>query len=187
MTIKELVHKNRSYRRFDQTHVIKRDLLVSFVDLARMSPFGGNVQSLRFILTTTDTDKVFETLGWAKYLTDWDGPRDGERPTAYITILNDPALFPNALAEAGIAAQSILLGATSMGLGGCIFRNINKIKLAETLNISDKYEILMVLAVGKPTEQIKIVEIPENGDIKYWRDNNSVHHVPKRKLEDLII
>ena len=189
MTIKELVYANRSYRRFDGAHKIDMKTLESLVDLGRMSPFGGNVQSLRYILSVDDekNDTIFKSLRWAKYLDTWFGPDNNERPTAYIVMLNKPSLFVNALVEVGIAAQSILLGAVELGLGGCMFRNIDKDQLRSDLNIGDEYEILMSLAIGKPIETIQIDVLEEGGDFKYWRDENKVHHVPKRKLEDIII
>jgi len=164
------------------------DILEALADLGRMSPFGGNVQSLRYMLSCDEktNDAVFETLRWAKYFDNWS-PVIGERPTAHIVMLNKPELFPNAWTEAGIAAQSILLGAVEFGLGGCMFRNIDRKRLKQNLNISDEYEILMVLALGKPTEIIKIDVLEEGENYKYWRDEKLVHHVPKRKLEDVIL
>ena len=83
--------------------------------------------------------------------------------------------------------QSILLGAVENGLGGCIIANINRKKLAEALNLDEKYEIALVLALGYPKEEVVIETINEYGDIKYWRDENKVHHVPKRTLDKLIL
>jgi len=188
MTAKELVYANRSYRRFDEAHKIELDTLKELVDLGRMSPFGGNVQSLRYMLVCDDKTNtlVFETLGWAKHLEN-GAPVEGERPSAYIVMLNEIELFPNVLTEMGIAAQSILLGSVELGLGGCMFRNVNRTKLRERLNISEEYEILMVLAIGKPIETIQIDVLETGGDFKYWRDEKAVHHVPKRKLEDVIL
>jgi len=87
----------------------------------------------------------------------------------------------------GIAVQSILLGAVEKGLGGCIIANINKKRLAEELNLDEKYEITLVLALGYPKEKIVIETINESGDVRYWRDENETHHVPKRTLDELIL
>ena len=189
MSIKELVYANRSYRRFDESHKIELRVLEELVDLARMSPCGGNVQSLRYMLSTNEetNEAIFETLGWAKHLLDWHGPAEGERPTAYIVILNKHALLSDARIDAGIAAQSMLLGAVERELGGCMFMNVNRNQLKQNLNITDEYEISMVLAIGKPIEVISVDVLEEGDDYKYWRDENKVHHLPKRKLEDLIM
>jgi len=123
--IQELVRKNRSYRRFDQTHLIDTATLHALVDAGRLSPNGANLQTLRYAVSNGATNNlVFPTLGWAGYLKDWDGPAEGERPTGYIIMLCDSASAKNPLEDAGIAAQSIMLGAVEQGLGGCIFNNI---------------------------------------------------------------
>ena len=189
MNLKSIVYANRSYRRFDEAYKIDLATLTSLVDLARMSAFSGNVQSLRFMLAVDEPTNaaIFETLGWAKHFADWFGPGPGERPTGYIVILNRPADFADAWVDAGIAAQSILLGTVEAGLGGCMFRNVARTKLQKALNISGEYEILMVLAIGKPVEVVQVDTLEPDGDFRYWRDTDGVHHVPKRKLEDLII
>jgi nitroreductase len=87
----------------------------------------------------------------------------------------------------GIAAQTILLGARSMGLAGCMFASINIKQLKQVLNIGDHFEIKLVIALGKPVETVRIEEIDANGDIKYYRDDDQVHHVPKRRLKDILV
>ncbi len=80
----------------------------------------------------------------------------------------------------------IMLGATNEGLGGCIIASISRDELANDLKVPDRFEILLILAIGKPVEKIVIEELKE-GDVKYWRDEKGVHHVPKRNLKDIII
>ncbi|MCX6259121.1 MAG: nitroreductase family protein, partial [Bacteroidia bacterium] len=128
---------------------------------------------------------IFDTLSWAGYLKDWNGPSQGERPSAYIIITGDTRLTVNFSCDQGIVAQTILLAATEKGLGGCIIATIDRAKLSAFLNIPQYYEILLVIALGKPTEKVVIEEFSD--DVKYWRDENQVHHVPKRRLEDLIL
>jgi len=65
--------------------------------------------------------------------------------------------------------------------------NVNKKVLAPALNLSDNQEIAMVIALGKPKEEVILESVSSSSDIKYWRDANQTHHVPKRKLEDIII
>ena len=79
-----------------------------------------------------------------------------------------------------------MLGATEAGLGGCIIASIKREELCEELKIPDKYEILFILALGKPVENVIIDEIKDN-DVKYWRDKKGNHHVPKRNLKELIL
>jgi nitroreductase len=185
----DLITKNRSYRRFYEEELIEKDNLLTLIKYARLTPSGANRQTLKYIVTNEKeiNEKVYRTLAWAGYLPDWAGPDAGERPSAYIVILQDKNNKMVGGVDHGIAAQSILLGAVEMGLGGCILGNIKRPQLQENLNISDDYEILLVLALGKPKETVVIEEIEADGEIKYWRDENQVHHVPKRKLEDIIL
>jgi len=189
MTIRELVLKNRSYRRFHQEVPIEMQTLRELVDLARLSASGGNNQPLKYVLSC-DGEKnasIFPTLAWAAYLKDWPGPQEGERPSAYIVILGDTQVRENFGPDHGIAAQSILLGAVEHGLGGCIIASIRKENLRQALGIPAHLEILLVLALGKPKESVVLEEVGSDGDIRYWRDEQGVHHVPKRSLAEIII
>ena len=187
--IKDLVQKSRSYRRFYQDAPISMDTLRELVDLARLSPSARNAQPLKFLLSCEPEKnaKIFATLAWAGYLKDWEGPKEGERPTGYIIILGDATLSNGFGCDHGIAAQSILLGAVEMGLGGCILGAVRRPELSEALGIPARYEILVTLALGKPKEIVVIDPLPPSGDIKYWRDSDAVHHVPKRSLDELIL
>ena len=188
MLLSELVLKNRSYRRFFEDVKISDKELKSWIGLARLSPSARNMQSLRYkIVNDLDTNnKLFPLLKWAGYITDWEGPIKGERPSAYIIILNDEDLSDNYYCDDGIVSQSILLGSVESGFGGCIIAAINRPELRELLNIDSKYKIVHLLALGKPKEIVEINNI-ENNDIKYWRDDEKIHHVPKRFLNDLIV
>ncbi len=187
--LKDLVFKNRSYRRFYQEATIPMETLKELVDLARLAPSGRNAQPLKYILVngTEKNAQIFSTLAWAGYLKDWSGPEEGERPSAYIVMLGDKELSQTFAVDQGIAAQTIMLGAVEKGYGGCIIGSIQRPSLAKILNISERYEILLVLALGKPKEKVIIEPVGAEGDIKYWRDANGGHHVPKRALEDLIL
>ena len=187
--IKELILKNRSFRRFHQEEDVAPEKLRTLIDLARHSASGANLQPLKYILSC-ESDKnslIFPHLVWAGYLKDWNGPLTGERPSAYIIILCDTDISNSAGVDHGIAAQSILLGATEMGLGGCIIGSIKRDGLRQALGIPPRYEILLVLALGKPKEKVVLETAEDDGDIKYWRDSEGVHHVPKRALHDIIL
>jgi nitroreductase len=189
MKLSELVANTRSRRRFHQEHHIERETLIELVDLARLSASGANRQPLKYILSHTPemNERIFPHLGWAAYLKDWPGPEEGERPSAYIVILGDKNISGVFSLDHGIAAQSILLGATEKGLGGCIIATINKENLQAVLAIPEPYVILLVLALGKPKEQVVIEPLPADGNIRYWRDSDGVHHVPKRSLDEIIL
>jgi len=191
MQFRELVEKNRTYRRFYQDVEITRETLEELIDLARLTGSGGNRQPMKFFLSCDRemNAKIFPNTLWAAYLKEWPGPGEGERPAAYIVVVEDKSIgMVNPRADLGIAAQTILLGAVEKGLGGCMIAAFKKKEVAEVLNLpEDKYEPLLVIALGKPKEEVVIDEVGPDGDIKYWRDENQVHHVPKRALKDLII
>jgi len=187
--ISDLILKNRSCRRFDQSRSIEFSTLKELVNLARMSASANNSQPLKYFLSAESetNDLIFPQLGWAGYLEDWHGPAEGERPAAYIVILGDKNIRQNFGCDHGIAAQSILLGAVEMGLGGCMMGSVKKAQVQQALNIPENLEILLVIALGRPAEKVVLEETDSSGDIKYWRDENSVHHVPKRPLDEIII
>lgn len=189
MNLRELVKSNRSFRRFKQDHAIDRKTLVELVDLARHSASGANKQPLKFFLSCDpDTNAmIFPKLRWAGYLEDWSGPEEGERPSAYVVIIGDKHISDSFGVDHGIAAQSMLLGATERGLGGCMIGSVQWVKLQRELELPDHYHILLVVALGKPGETVVVETVGSDGDIKYWRDESSIHHVPKRALDELII
>jgi nitroreductase len=196
--IKDLIKKNRSCRRFYQEHKVTLKTLKDLVNLARLSASAANLQSLKYILSCNaeTNDLIFSCLAWAGYIKNWPGPKEGERPAAYIILLGDTDISKNFWCDHGIASQSILLGAREKGLAGCILAAINRRRLRKILDMPISCKILLVLAIGKPKEKIVIETVDsdkgssssENGDkIKYWRDIGGVHHVPKRKLKDIIL
>ncbi len=178
----------RSYRRFDDGDPIPRELMLALVDLARQTASAGNLQPLRYRLVSDASvrDGVFERLGWAGYLATWDGPELAERPTGYIVVCAADKVTPLTWVDAGIASQTILLSATEAGFGGCILRNF-KPDLAEFLSL-DGVEPLVVIALGTPVEKCVLEPLDGSPDgIKYWRDDQGVHHVPKRSLEEVLV
>lgn len=187
--IRELVEKNRTYRRFYEDVKIERKTLEELIDLARLSSSGANLQSLRYILSWDEekNNLIFPHLKWAGYLKDWNGPVEGERPSGYIIMLQDKEISKNYFWDHGIACQSILLGACEKGLGGCMFGSIDREGLISALNIPDRYELVLAIALGKPKEIVVLEEMKDPKEVKYWRDENGVHHVPKRSLSDLIL
>jgi nitroreductase len=188
MKLKELIFKTRSYRRFDESYRIDEKTIESLIDLARLSASGANKQPLKYLYfnSVKDCEKIFPYLAWAGYLTEWPGPDKGERPSGYIVIMGDKKISELFGIDHGIAAQSIMLGATEAGLGGCIIASIKREELGNELSIPDNLEILLILALGKPVENVIIEEI-KNSDFKYWRDSDKNHHVPKRSLKELIV
>ena len=187
--IEDLVRADRSYRRFHADKPIEYETLKSLVNLGRLSPSAANLQPLKYMISNEPelNAQIFPALAWAGYLKDWKGPAEGERPSAYIVILGDTEIRKGFGCDHGIAAQSILLGAAEKGIGGCMIGSINMDIIRRALNVPERYEVLLVLALGYPSEKVVLEEVGPEGDIKYYRDENGVHHVPKRRLEDVLI
>ena len=189
MRFADLVWRNRSYRRFYEDEPVSRATLRELVDLARLCPSAGNLQPLKYFLSWTPDRNalIFESLNWAGYIHDWDGPPEGERPAAYIVILGDTEITTNFGIDHGIAAQTIMLGAVERGLGGCMISRFDAEGLHRSLRIPERYAILLVLTLGKPREVVVLETIRSDRDIVYWRDESGRHHVPKRPLDAVIV
>lgn len=187
-SLKELILKNRSYRRFYQDVAIPVETIKELIDLARISSSARNSQSIKYIISNTPEKNalIFPKLSWAGYLKDWNGPVEGERPSAYLVMLSDTRITDNYFCDEGIFANNILLGATEKGLGGCIVCSVERLKLQQALKIPKHFKIIQVVALGKPKETV-VLEEAKDGNIKYYRDANGVHHVPKRPLDELIV
>lgn len=185
---KELVRKNRSYRRFFAEKSISRDTLTELVDCARLSPSAANLQRIRYAIFNTEDEnaRIFDTLAFAAYIKDvWQGPKPCERPAAYVVLLTETKPDTNLAIDIGIAAQTLLLAATERGIGGCMFRSFSH-DVVKSVVGKDSLEPELVIALGYPSEKVEICRV-KDGDIKYYRDENDVHVVPKRSIEELII
>lgn len=186
--LRDLVKRTRSYRRFYQDTSIPIDVLEECVDLARLTASSGNRQPLKYVLCCDRAmnQRIFATLSWAAYLQDWPGPVEGERPAGYVVVLGDRQISASFASDDGIAVQTILLAATEKGFGGCIVASIRKDELRKILGVPDRLDILLVVALGKPKE-IVVLETARPGDsIKYWRDEQGIHHVPKRTMGEIL-
>ncbi len=188
--IEELIKKARSYRRFDESFKIDKSELLEIVKNLRFISSPKNAQPLKYIISTDDAlnERIFDTLKWAAYLREWDGPKKGQRPTAYIVILRDLNISSDNyyIFDAGIAIQTIMLQLAEKGLGGCSIAAIDREKLSKILSLNDNFEIVCVEAIGKPAENVVICDV-KNGDIRYFRDENGTHFVPKRSVDELIV
>ena len=187
--IKDLVLKNRSYRRYIESFRINSDILKSLIELTRFCPSAANLQPLKYLICNIaeENAQIFKALSWAGYLTEWKGPSEGERPPAYIIVLGDTYISKNFQCDAGIACQTILLGAVAQGLGGCILGAIDRESIRGSFSIPEQYEILYVIAIGKPSESVFLEDANKDAGIRYWQDENGVHHVPKRTIQELIL
>jgi len=182
---RELLLRSRSFRRFRQ-EPLEESTLLELLNLTRLCPSAANRQPLKFLLAwrPEQNAKIFPHLRWAAALTDWSGPADDERPTAYVVIFGDTRITRRFDWDCAIAAMAIQLGAAERGLGGCMVASIDHDALRSAIQLPEHLEILMVVALGKPSETVLLEDGPPD-ERPYWRDADQVHHVPKRPLSEL--
>ena len=183
----DLVCKARSCRRFVEENPVGPDTLRTLVNCVRRTTSARNRQPLRY-MAVSDADtrlQLFAHTNWATVL-GWKGPPPGERPTGFIVILSTvPASMP-VYYDTAIAAQTMQLHATSMGLGCCMLNNFPRDPVRTLLVIPEDMEIMLLLAFGVPKETRVILDARAGDDLQYWRDENGVHYVPKLALEDVL-
>ena len=189
---KDLVKKSRSYRGYDESRRISRRELMELVDCARFAPSSMNRQPFQYLLAyeQADLDKIQPLTGWAKALPDMKLPHPGKCPTAFIVICQNTDWDPNLnrfLRDVGITAQTMLLAAAEMGLGGIMIGNFSPKKLSEALDLPENIVPMLIVAFGKPDEKIVLTEAEDGESLNYYRDEQDTHYVPKRKLKDIIL
>lgn len=181
----EKIVKRRTIRKYSKEPV-PRDVLVKCVDAARHAPSGMNRQPLKYVVVNDDDSlgKVFTTTRWAGYLPDY-GPSDEEMPRAYIVILLDKEIRKDCGHDAGVAAMTISMVAHDHSLGSCMLGAIDRPRLREILGIPQRFEIVLVVAIGYPAEAPTVDKV-KDGSTKYWLDDSGVLHVPKRSIEEIV-
>ena len=189
MNFIDLVAQTRTCRRFRQSASVSPLVVRGLVDLGRLAACAGNLQPLKYVLSTSPATNaaIFPHLRWAAYFRDWAGPEEGERPAAYIVVCRDNTISDTPGSDHGFATQNILLGATDCGLGACPIGSIDRDSLRRVLNVPEYCEILLVVALGYPAETVQLEKVFSDRSIRYWRDPAGVHHVPKRSLEEIIL
>ncbi len=190
--LKDLVLQNRSYRGFDESFTFTKEDLLEYVDLARICPSGANLQGLKYYLVydKDEVEKVLPYTHFAAALPELHLPRKGSHPTAYIVICQDMNITDNPgrlQKDVGIVAQTMLLYAAEKGLGGLMIGNFELGNVKTACNLPENMTPVLLIALGKPTEKVVLVDVKENGDTNYYRDDNDVHYVPKRSLSEVVI
>lgn len=189
---KDLVRKNRSYRGYHENRRMTREELEEFVDCARLCPSSVNGQPFRYYLAweKEEVDRIQKMTKWARALPQMTLPHEGMCPTGFIVILQDTNIGPSLARyqkDVGIVAQTMLLAAAEAGLGGCMIGNFSADEVKTGLNLPEHLAPMLIVAFGEPAEEIVLTEIEEGESTAYYRDENDVHYVPKRKLSDIIL
>lgn len=190
--MQEIIARTRTFRRFVEKEAINTATLHELIDLARLGGSARNGQPWQYMIANSPKicERIFPYLGWAKYLTDWNGPIEGERPSAYILCLLNKNRLKGPESEAqfdlGVASQNLLLGAMEKRIGGCRIGAFNA-QLASLFKLPDHLRLSLVIALGKPRETVIVEECIDEDDVRYWRDEQGVHHVPKRSLKSCLV
>jgi len=189
MEFVKLVEETRTCRRFMEEQALSAEDAAWIVNCARMCPSTRNAQVLRYITISTQDKcaEVFSHLHWAVILKGKGTPELGERPTTYIVILAPQNASKFVHFDVGIAAQTMHLAARSRGWGCCMHGAFDMAKIKAAIGAPADMDAPLVLALGKAKEICKIEDIPSNGSCDYWRDEDKVHHVPKRKLSECLL
>ena len=104
------------------------------------------------------------------------GPKDQDGKTPFTAHI-----------DLGIAAQTIQLAAWYEGIGACMFLSFNPKMIEELLPVPGGMGVLLVIALGYAKEIRRLAPLREDGGIKYYRDAQGVHFVPKRELKDVLL
>lgn len=186
MTVYEAIMNRRTIRKFKQDP-ISYDDLIKLVDCARMAAYGANSQPLKFKIIDDKIikERVFEHTKWAAMLQDGT-PAANERPVAYIAVIGDTDIKKTFEVDAGAAVTNMMLEAEEMGLASCWLGAINREEIKNILNLEDKYQVVYLLALGKPAQSSKAV-LMQDSDTRYFLDKDGVLNVPKRSLDEIIL
>ena len=189
MSVYKTAIERRTIRRYKQYKKIDKQLILKFINSARYAPAATNLQPVRYMISDKENinEEIFKCVRWANYIYPSGTPKEGEKPSAYIIILLDNNIKKTGYeyVDIGLSTQNILLTAWEDGIGGCLLGAINRKKIRAILKIPERYEIALAISLGY-IDEFPVAE-EENGSIKYYKDKENVLHVPKRKLDDIVI
>ncbi|MFA4838696.1 MAG: nitroreductase family protein [Candidatus Neomarinimicrobiota bacterium] len=182
----ELIRTRRTIRQFDQTEIPLDDLL-KCAECAGLAPSGKNLQPLKFLLVRDRklVDDIFPLLSWAGYIRPAGNPKPGKTPTAYfVTMIDRETTDLPAEHNAGAAIENFILAAWSLGIGTCWIASVDREKLRRLLRIPERLLIDSIIACGYPAETPVVEKMTD--DVRYWKDESDVLHVPKRSLNEIL-
>lgn len=186
MGIYEKIISRRSIRQF-KSDPVPREILEKAVNAARLAPSAANLQPLEYVIVDENKvkEKIFPCLKWAAYISPAGNPRPGQEPAAYVVVLVNLAIRERGFEyDAGAAMENMILTLWEEGIGSCWLISIDREEIGKILAIPENYRIDSILALGYPAEEPRAIDLSDSH--RYWKDQNDVLHVPKRKLEDII-
>ncbi len=188
MELMDLLRTRRTYRRFEQRE-IDRSVIDEILLAARYASSAANRQPLSYIVINTreKTDLVFEQTRWAGYLPPEQGqPRENERPTLFIAVIQNTDINPDCDTDAGLAISNMTLAAWNHGVGSCIIGACNRDKLSELFGLTETQKLHTVIAFGYPSHTSRIADVTDPAEIKYYLDDARNYVVPKRTINDIV-
>lgn len=185
-SVLKMILSRRTIRQFKQDP-IPIEYLEKCIEAARFAPSASNLQPLEFflIIDAEKVKEVFPMLKWAAYISPKGNPQEGRKPTAYLALLvNKSIRETGAEYDVGAAVENFILSAWSFGIGSCWMVSVDRIRFRDVFNVPQEYIIDSIVALGYPDES-PVVETADK-NIRYWKDNNGILHVPKRPLKDIL-
>lgn len=184
-SLDSLLKKNRSWRGYNPVRAVTKEELKQLINATTFAASGMNRQRLRYRLVTSDeAAKVLPHITLGAALPEEHLPHPGSEPEAFIVVCATEPENKIIDIDLGIAAQTMLLKATEMGLGGIFILNFRAAAIHQELGLPS--QPLAVIAIGKPAEKIFLLPVEAGADLNYYR-RDGIHYVPKLKVEDLLI
>ena len=184
-TLSRLLERNRSHRAFDASFRVREDQLRRIIEVATKVPSARNQQVLRFRPVLADeASKILPHIRLGGALPELKLPVAGTEPNAFVVICSTVEMSHYVSVDLGIVAQSMLLQAVEIGLNGICIGAFDAKAVREELGLP--CEPLLVLAIGRGKDNIRLTEISAEENHNYYRQDG-VHYVPKVRVEDLIL
>ena len=186
MSLYDLIVSRRSIRQF-KPEPISQEILRDVVNAGRLAPSAANRQPLEFIVVDEESirKQLFPCLKWAGYIAPEGNPKPGHEPQAYVVVLVNTEIREKGFEwDSGAAIENMILAAWEKGIGSCWIISVDKDRVKTLLNVPATYKVDSVIAFGYPAEAPVIEDFEDS--VKYWKDEQSCLHVPKRKLADVI-
>jgi nitroreductase len=184
-SLSSLLLENRSHRAFARSFVVREDQLRRIVSVNSRVASARNRQTLRFRLVMGDEAKsMLPLIKMGSAFKDVQLSQVGYEPNAFIVVCSTIEPRQSTYVDLGISVQSMLLQAVEIGLNGVCIMSLDKQQVTELLALP--FEPLVVLAIGRSAERVKIVDIKDGDNCDYYREDG-VHCVPKIVPDDLII
>lgn len=183
--VSRIVSSRRTIRKFVDKQ-IDESIILDVLSLARLSPSGANRQPLSYVVVLDEAmrEEMFKHVKWAGYIAPDGTPSEGERPTGYIAIVSDDTISKSPDIDLGASAMTINYLLEARGIGVCWMGAIDRVAISSLLGIAEPRRLLLVLAIGYKGEEPRVEDMVDS--VKYYKDDEGVLHVPKRKIGDIV-